>query len=259
MSSQHRLIDDEGYYIKSRTIIAVGKETVIVRRGDVAIKIPVIYNHSTPEEVKEHRRFTRLEQEVWKRVQRNFHTPVEGIVQCLGLPGRTIEMKYMSGGTIENWIEQHTPCYQLQLQWFRQLATGLHNLHRRRVLHRDILARNILLDDSLNAEIMDLGASKIMPMDTVMAHAVDSSDCSIWTDLCQLGLVFYEIVTQRQPNIALFYYNSQNVQITRFPSRDMLPVMSRKLWARDIIETCWKKGGFGVSALCQSIGLEASS
>lgn len=42
-----------------------------------------------------------------------------------------------------------------------------------------------------------------MPIDTIMDDTVDEYNCSIWTDICQLGLVFYEIVTGRETGISL--------------------------------------------------------
>ncbi|KXG51718.1 uncharacterized protein PGRI_091110 [Penicillium griseofulvum] len=242
----HCPIDDEGHYIKIHTIIASGEATVVVQRGDVAIKMAIVYKNYTLERVEDNRERIRREQEVWRRIQPDFDLPVEGIVPCLDLPGDTIEMRYMSGGTLANRLKHRAPpSIELQKRWFRQLAIGLHNLHQRRVIHSDLLSRNILLDDSSNVVIADLGASSIMPMDTVMADAVDEYNCSIWTDLCQLGLVFYEIVTGRHTGIRLYHSGGTDDSVAVFPSRDKLPTLDKRIWARDIIETCWKKGGYG--------------
>ncbi|CAG8885683.1 unnamed protein product [Penicillium egyptiacum] len=248
MNSVYCPIDDEGHYIQLHTIIASGDAALVAHRDDMAIKMAIVYANYTLEEVEENRSKIRREQEVWRRIQPDFETPVEGIVQCLDLPGDTIEMKYMSGGTLSKWLEHRArPSIQLQKRWFRQLAIGLHNLHQRRVIHSDILSRNILLDGSLNVAICDLGASSIMPIDTIMANAVDEYNCSIWTDLCQLGLVFYEIATGRMTSISLYDNGGSDNAVARFPSRDMLPALGKRLWARDIIETCWREGGYGAA------------
>ncbi|KAJ6142509.1 hypothetical protein N7471_001962 [Penicillium samsonianum] len=248
MSALHGLVDDEGYYIKFHTVLETGDAAVVVQREDLAIKMAIVYKNNTLEEVEENRSKIRREQEVWRRIQPNFNTPVEGIVHCLDLPGDTIEMRYMSGGTLSKWLQHRArPSIELQKRWFRQLANGLHNLHQRRVIHSDILSRNILLDGSLNVAICDLGASSVMPIDTVMANAVDDYNCSIWTDLCQLGIVFYEIVTGRRASVSLYYNSGIDDSVARFPSRDMLPALAKHIWARDIIETCWREGGYGAA------------
>ncbi|KAJ5159280.1 uncharacterized protein N7500_008931 [Penicillium coprophilum] len=247
MSGVHCLIDDEGHYIKAHTVIASGDAAVVVQRDDMAIKMAIVYKYYTMEKVEGNRQKIRREQEVWRRIQPSFESPVEGIVQCLDLPGDTIEMRYMSGGTLSKWLKHRVrPSIELQKRWFRQLAIGLHNLHRRRVIHSDILSRNILLDGSLNVVITDLGASTIMPINTVMVNAVDDYNCSIWTDICQLGLVFYEIVTGRQTCISL-YSSGRNDSVAIFPPRNNLPMLDQRIWAQDIIETCWREGGYGAA------------
>jgi hypothetical protein len=50
------------------------------------------------------------------------------------------------------------------------------------LLELDAGSRSVLQPLSLNVAICDLGASSLMPMDTVMADAVDAYNCSIWTD-----------------------------------------------------------------------------
>lgn len=246
MRALYHLIDDEGHYIKPHTILATGDAAVVVQREDVAIKMAVVYKNNTLEEVEQNRSKIRREQEVWRRLQPDFNTPVEGIVHCLDLPGDTIEMRYMSGGTLSKWLRHRArPSIELQKRWFRQLAIGLHNLHQSCVIHSDILSRNILLDGSLNVAICDLGASSIMPIDAVLADAVDDYNCSIWTDLCQLGIVFYEIATGRRTSVSLYHHSGSDDSVARFPSRDMLPALGKQIWARDIIETCWREGGYG--------------
>lgn len=36
--------------------------------------------------------------------------------------------------------------------------------------------------------------------------------------------------------------------VARFPSRDILPPVGKRIWARDIIETCWREGGYGAAS-----------
>lgn len=86
-----------------------------------------------------------------------------------------------------------------------------------------------------------------MPIDTIMEDTVDEYNCSIWTDICQLGLVFYEIVTGRETGISLYDNSGGDDSVARFPSRDILPPVGKRIWARDIIETCWREGGYGAA------------
>ncbi|KAJ5772751.1 hypothetical protein N7457_007647 [Penicillium paradoxum] len=242
------LLDDEGHHIKHHTIIGSGRGVVVVRRDDVAVKMAIVHASDSFKDVEANRRKIRAEQAVWRRVQPNFTKPVQGIVHCLDLPGDTIELKYMSGGTLGQWLShREPPRLPLQKKWIRQLAIGLHNLHQRRVIHCDILPRNLLLDDAQDIMIMDLGASTAMPLSTVMVDAVDRYNCSMWTDLCQLGLVIYQIVTGRPHGVRIYHSRSNGDSVATFPSRQMLPAVGKDVWAREIIETCWKKRGYGAA------------
>lgn len=139
-------------------------------------------------------------------------------------------MRYMSGGTLSKWLKSRArPSADLQRHWFHQLTIGLHNLHQHCIIHGDILTRNILLDGSLNLAICDLGASSIMSIGTIMLDRVDGYNCSIWTDICQLGLVFYEIVTGREASISLYDNSGGGNSVARFPSRDILPVLGKRI------------------------------
>ncbi|KAJ5466792.1 hypothetical protein N7475_004544 [Penicillium sp. IBT 31633x] len=86
-----------------------------------------------------------------------------------------------------------------------------------------------------------------MPIGTVMVDAVNKYNCSIWTDLCQLGLVIYEIITGRRHCVGIYHSDSKGESIATFPSRKILPAPGRDVWAHELIEPCWKKRGYGVA------------
>lgn len=72
---------------------------------------------------------------------------------------------------LTNFID---PAKQGQLEWSKRykiiggIARGLLYLHedsRLRVIHRDVKAGNILLDDNMNAKISDFGTARIFEPD----------------------------------------------------------------------------------------------
>jgi NIMA (never in mitosis gene a)-related kinase len=56
------------------------------------------------------------------------------------------------------------------LHWFVQLALGLHYMHNKKVLHRDIKTQNVFLVGSRRLVLGDLGISKVLLLIIGMIH-----------------------------------------------------------------------------------------
>lgn len=241
MDPLSHLIDDEGHPIRRHTILGSGDFAVVIQKDALAIKMAIVHSSDDKRQVESNRALIRCEQEVYRILQPDPEHPLEGVVPCMRLSGDTIELQYMSQGTLGEWLEHRAPPTMLmQRRWLRQLAVGLQNIHARKIVHCDIILRNILLDGTLNVMITDFGASTIAPRDSDMTLFVDPCCRSMWTDLFQLGVIFYSIVTSFNPKIRIY----QGDDFAVLPPRESLPVVSH-LWAGQIIEDCWTPGALG--------------
>ena len=244
MDRLDNLIDDQGRQVKTHIIMGSGLSAVVIKKDDKAIKMAIVHGYDSAEQVEDNRAQIRREQRAYRRLQPDVTRPVTGILPCLGMPGDTIELQLMSNGTLAEWIKHRLPpTFTLQKRWIRQLAVAVSNVHARRVIHSDILLRNVLLDSSLNAILADFGAATVLPLGSVMTDAVDRYNCSMWTDLFQLGLVFYSIVTGLHPGVGIYPGKSS---VALLPPRSKLPYVAG-LWAGQIIEDCWTPGAYGAA------------
>ncbi|KAF9159330.1 hypothetical protein DFQ26_006626 [Actinomortierella ambigua] len=89
----------------------------------------------------------------------------ENIVQYLGFSENNdtanIFLEYVSGGSIESCLKRSGAFPEAVIKFFsRQILLGLEYIHSKRIVHRDIKAANVLVDEQGTCKISDFGISK---------------------------------------------------------------------------------------------------
>ncbi|KAI1312274.1 hypothetical protein EDD11_002993 [Mortierella claussenii] len=89
----------------------------------------------------------------------------ENIVQYLGFAQNeetaNIFLEYVSGGSIESCLKRSGPFPEAVIRFFtRQILLGLEYIHSKKIVHRDIKAANVLVDEQGVCKISDFGISK---------------------------------------------------------------------------------------------------
>ncbi|KXL49035.1 hypothetical protein M433DRAFT_477584 [Acidomyces richmondensis BFW] len=208
-------------------ILGIGGTGVVIRRGEVAIKLPLnISSDSIQREEKVYRRLGLI----------------DGIVPFLDQPGVGIHMALMQNGSLVDYLRKYTPNRTTKLAWFRAMACTLAYIHDRRVIVADIATRNFLLAADLSVKFSDFSESTILPLHTNMQTA-DDSGYSIYTDIGQLGSVMFEVITGTPCKFDLYKDKPFEPVTASWPQRGDLPE-TEGIWLGSIIETCWTKGAF---------------
>ncbi|PKA47616.1 C-type lectin receptor-like tyrosine-protein kinase [Apostasia shenzhenica] len=155
------------------------------------------------------------------RVARLHHSNIVAVKGCCYNHGdRYILYEFVANGPLDKWLH-HIPRGGRCLNWAMRmriattLAQGIAFLHDKvkpHVVHRNICANNVLLDEEFGARLLGVGLSKFVPWEvmqgrTVMAGThgylapefVYRNELTTKSDVHSFGVLLLEIISGRRP------------------------------------------------------------
>jgi len=116
--------------------------------------------------------------------------------------------------------------WQKACSLLRDVASSLALLHSRRLIHRDISARNVRCDNNGRAKLLDFGAlspvgasAKLIGTAAFVApEAINHQPLDQRTDLYSLGVLAYLLITGRYPYRAHYFTHLKDAWRSRPPS-----------------------------------------
>lgn len=148
-----------------------------------------------------------------------------------------IAMEYLPGGNLKQKIESGI-LESDAVDYTRQIAGALADLHSVGILHRDLKPGNIMLREDDSIALIDFGLAKRMPVDreiTGRGQIIGTPyymspeqgrgrDVDERSDVYSLGVIFYEMLTGEKP------YRGKNAMAIIFKhSEAPLPVLPPRL------------------------------
>merc|ERR1719229_1651354 len=100
---------------------------------------------------------------------------------------------------------------ELRIQMSIEASLGIWHLHKQQVIHRDISARNLLVDKNWTVVIADLGMSRLKkvnnnvvksnigPVKWMAPESIINAEYSEKTDSYSFGITLFEIFSESEP------------------------------------------------------------
>ena len=209
-------------YTLTHKIGAGGFATVYKGRdakgSTVAIKLPKIMDSTVDISVLE--KF-RAESDIWKKLK---HENIVNFLKGDIRPVPYMVIEYMEGGNLLELMKAGPLPSDRAISIIKQVLSGMAYAHRMASVHRDIKPENILFTRDGTAKISDWGIGKFMASESVsktiggkgtLAYSSpeqvskDKFGEVDWsTDIFQLGIVCYEMLTGENP-----FYSEDSVGI----------------------------------------------
>lgn len=142
---------------------------------------------------------------------------IDGGVTHTGVPYLTME--YVRGVTLDRHCDSQRLSLEQRLRLFVQVAEAVHYAHRHLIVHRDLKPSNIVVDAEGAVKLLDFGIAKLLSAEALPHGAPATRDVGALmtpeyaspeqargepvttaTDVYQLGLLLYELLTGRAPH-----------------------------------------------------------
>ncbi len=128
-------------------------------------------------------------------------------------------MEYVEGQPIDKYCDAHKLTIVERLTHFLKVCDAVQYAHRKLIVHRDIKPCNILVTDDGKVKLVDFGIAKVLNSDEVIGEAgpltrigllpltptyaspeqVRGEPITVSSDIYQLGIVLYELLTDIRP------------------------------------------------------------
>ncbi|KAJ0960289.1 hypothetical protein J5N97_001860 [Dioscorea zingiberensis] len=172
---------------------------------DVAIKV------LKPERLNEDMQH-EFAQEVYIMRKVRHRNVVQFIGACTRPPSLCIVTEFMSGGSIYDFLHKQKGVFKLPalLRVAIDVSKGMNYLHQNNIIHRDLKAANLLMDENEVVKVADFGVARVKAQSGVMTaetgtyrwmapEVIEHKPYDHKADVFSFAIVLWELLTGKLP------------------------------------------------------------
>jgi eukaryotic-like serine/threonine-protein kinase len=183
-----------------------------VREGDFSQQVAVKLSTLAPFSADLHERF-RQERRILASLEHpHIARLIDGGTTPEGIPYLVTEL--CDGIPLQDYVAQHHPAFRPSCELFLKVCSAVEYAHQNLTVHRDLKPANILIDPSGSPKLIDFGIAKLLLPDSLHTQTnlspgtrsyaapeqLNGQPITTRTDIYQLGLVLYELLTGQRAN-----------------------------------------------------------
>ncbi|KAK4747729.1 hypothetical protein SAY87_014315 [Trapa incisa] len=177
---------------------------------------------------------------------------VQFIGACTKPPSLCIVTEFMSGGSVYDYLHKQKGVFKLPtlLKVAIDVSKGMNYLHQNNIIHRDLKAANILMDEHEVAKVADFGVARVKAQTGVMTaetgtyrwmapEVIEHKPYDHKADVFSFGIVLWELLTGKLP----YEYLTPLQAAVGVVQKGLRPTMQNNTHPMlvELLERCWQQ------------------
>ncbi|XP_009408199.2 serine/threonine-protein kinase STY46 isoform X1 [Musa acuminata AAA Group] len=177
---------------------------------------------------------------------------VQFIGACTKPPSLCIVTEFMSGGSVYDFLHKQKGVFKLPalLRVAIDVSKGMNYLHQNNIIHRDLKAANLLMDENEVVKVADFGVARVKAESGVMTaetgtyrwmapEVIEHKPYDHKADVFSFAIVMWELLTAKLPYEYLTPLQAA-VGVVQKGLRPTIPKNTHPKLA-ELLEKCWQQ------------------